>query len=79
MARGRKASLESIETKIEKKKLQLEKSREKYEADKEMLAELIRLRNEIRKGEIFEAIEKSDRSYEEIMTFIKGKTEEVRQ
>ena len=78
MARGRKTTIESIEAKIEKKKLQFERSKERYEADKEALADLIRIRNEIRKGEIFDAIEKSGRSYEEIMAFISGsQTEEA--
>ena len=47
MARGRKMSMGSIEEKIAKQKLQLEKSKEKYEADKGKLAELIKLRNEL--------------------------------
>ena len=47
MARGRKMSMDSIEEKIAKQKLQLEKSKEKYEADKGKLAELIKLRNEL--------------------------------
>ena len=41
MARGRKMSMDSIEEKIAKQKLQLEKAKEKYEADKSKLAELI--------------------------------------
>ena len=45
MARGRKISMESIEEKIKKQKLQLEKSKDRYEADKEKLAGLIKLRN----------------------------------
>lgn len=76
MAKGRKTTIESIEAKIEKKKLQLERSKARYEADKESLADLIRIRNEIRKGEIFDAIERSGRSYEEIMAFISGSEKE---
>lgn len=47
----------------------------KYEAEKETLAELIKLRNEMRKEELMEAVIKSDRSYAEIMAFIKGAPE----
>ena len=47
LTRGRKMSMGSIEEKIAKQKLQLEKSKEKYEADKGKLAELIKLRNEL--------------------------------
>ena len=72
MARGRKVSMDSIEEKISKQKLQLEKSKEKYEDDKSKLADLIKLRNELRTNEIVEALGKSDKSYEEIMAFIKG-------
>ena len=39
---------------------------------KETLAELIKLRNEMRKEELMEAVIKSDRSYAEIMAFIKS-------
>ncbi len=44
----------------------------KYEAEKEALAELIKLRNEMRKEELMEAVIKSERSYAEIMAFIKS-------
>jgi uncharacterized protein YjgD (DUF1641 family) len=47
----------------------------KYEAEKETLAELIKLRNEMRKEELMDAVIKSDRSYAEIMAFIKGEAE----
>ncbi|SEM25897.1 hypothetical protein SAMN04487770_1317 [Butyrivibrio sp. ob235] len=47
----------------------------KYEAEKEALAELIKLRNELRKDELMAAVIKSEHSYEEIMAFIKGSTE----
>lgn len=44
----------------------------KYEVEKEALAELIKLRNEMRKEEIMEAINKSEHSYAEIMKYIRG-------
>lgn len=76
MARGRKrVSTETIDEKIELQKAVLEKAKAKYEAEKETLAELIKLRNEMRKEEIMEAVIKSERSYAEIMAFIKGEAE----
>lgn len=73
MARGRKkVSTGTLDEKIEQQKAVLEKSKAKYEAEKEALAELIKLRNEMRKEEIMDAVLKSDRSYAEIMAFIKG-------
>ena len=73
MARGRrKVNTETLDAKIEQQKAALEKAKVKYEAEKETLAELIKLRNEMRKEELMEAVIKSDRSYSEIMAFIRG-------
>ena len=71
MARGkRKVSTEAMDAKIEQQKAALEKAKAKYEAEKEELAHLIKLRNEMRKDELMEAVIKSDHSYAEIMAFI---------
>ena len=77
MARGRrKVNTETLDTKIEQQKAVLEKAKAKYEAKKETLADLIKLRNEMRKEELMEAVIKSDHSYAEIMAFIKGTANE---
>lgn len=76
MARGRrKVNTDTLDAKIEQQKAALEKAKAKYEAEKETLAELIKLRNEMRKEELMEAVIKSERSYAEIMAFIKGAPE----
>lgn len=76
MARGRrKVNTDTLDAKIEQQKAVLEKAKAKYEAEKETLAELIKLRNEMRKEELMKAVIKSDRSYAEIMAFIKGAPE----
>lgn len=76
MERGRrKVNTDTLDAKIEQQKAALEKAKAKYEAEKETLAELIKLRNEMRKEELMEAVIKSDRSYAEIMAFIKGAPE----
>ena len=73
MARGkRKVTTETIDEKIELQKEVLEKAKAKYESEKGKLAELIKLRNELRKDEIIEAVLKSERSYAEIMAYIRG-------
>ena len=73
MARGRrKVSTESLDVKIEQQKEVLEKAKVKYEAEKEEMTRLIKLRNEMRKEELMEAVIKSNRTYEEILTFLKG-------
>ena len=77
MARGRrKVNTETLDAKIEQQKAALEKAKVKYEAEKETLAELIKLRNEMRKEELMDAVIKSDHSYAEIMAFIKGTANE---
>jgi len=76
MARGRKkTSIGSLDAKIEQQKAVMEKAKLRYEAEKEALAELIKLRNEMRKDELIAAVIKSEHSYEEIMAFIKGSNE----
>ena len=76
MARGRrKVNTDTLDAKIEQQKTALEKAKAKYEAEKETLTELIKLRNEMRKEELMDAVIKSDRSYAEIMAFIKGVAE----
>lgn len=75
MARGRrKVTTESPDIKIEQQKEALEKA--KYEAEKNVLAERMKLRNELRKEEWMNAVINSERSYEEIPAFIRGGNEE---
>ena len=78
MARGRKRNIstKTLDEKIEFQKNVLEKAKVKYEADKDALAELIKLRNEMRKEEIMEAVIKSNHSYAEILAYIRGESEE---
>ncbi len=77
MARGkRKMTTQVLDRKIEEQKAVLEKAKLKYEAEKETLADLIKLRNEMQKEELMEAVLKSEHSYAEIMAFIKGDSEE---
>ena len=77
MARGkRKVSTEALDAKIEQQKAVLEKAKEKYESEKETLAGLMKLRNDLRKDEIMEAVMKSEHSYAEIMAYIRGENVE---
>ena len=73
MVRGRrKVSTESLDMKVEQQKEVLEKAKVKYEAEKEELTRLIKLRSEMRKEELMEAVIKSNRTYGEILAFIEG-------
>ena len=78
MSRGikRKISTKTLDEKIELQKNVLEKAKVKYEAEKDALSELIKLRNEMRKEEIMEAVIKSNHSYAEILAYIRGESEE---
>ena len=70
--RRRKVNTDTLDAKIEQQKAALEKAKARYEAEKETLAELIKLRNEMRKEELMEAVIKSDHSCAEILAFIRG-------
>lgn len=73
MARtGRKMTITSIETKIDKQRETLRKSKSKYEADKAELLRLEKMRDEFQTKELIEAIAKSKRSYSDILAYIKG-------
>lgn len=73
MARaGRKMTIGSIETKIEKQREALRKSKAKYEEDKAELFRMEKMREEVQTQELVEAISKSKRSYKDILAYING-------
>ena len=71
MARKYKSRVttEKLDAKIEQQKETLEKAKARYEAEKDALAELVKMRNELRKEELMDAVINSSRSYEEILAF----------
>lgn len=69
-----RVSTDKLDAKIEQQKEALEKAR--YEAEKEALAELVKMRNELRKEELMNAVINSDKSYEEILAFVRGEVAE---
>ena len=71
MARPRKNNL-SIDEEIIKQEEQVAKSKAKYDADVKKLKDLYTKKDEIKKKELLEAVEKSSRTYEEIMAFLKN-------
>lgn len=70
MARTRKNQI-SIEEEIEKQEEQVAKSKAKYDTDVRRLKDLYAKKDEIKKKELLEAVEKSSKSYDEIMLFLK--------
>lgn len=74
MARPRKDG--SLKDEIAKQEEQVAKSKAKYDADVMKLKDLYAKQDEIKKKELLKAVEKSQKSYEEIMAFLLEKTEE---
>ena len=70
MARPRKNV--SIQDVIIKQEEVVAKAKEKYETEINKLKELYAKRDEEKKEELFEAVEKSGKSYEEIMAYLRG-------
>ena len=60
----------SIDDRIEQQKLVVSKAKDRYEAELEQLNQLMKKREELRNKELLQAIEHSNRSFEEIMDFL---------
>ena len=60
----------SIDDRIEQQKLVVSKSKDRYEAELQQLNQLMKKRDELRNKELLQAIEHSNRSFEEIMDFL---------
>ena len=73
---ARNMSKESLERKIEKTEKAISRNREQYDKLTAELEALHQRQKTIRDEELLKAIAGSSRSYEEILDFIKEKTEE---
>jgi ribosomal protein L22 len=73
---ARKANYEVLENKIETTQAKVIKSKTSYDAAVNELQKLLDKRDAIRKDEIWPAIITSEKSYEEVLKLIRGKTEE---
>ena len=71
MARPRKNNITIDEESI-KQEEQVSKSKAKYDADVKKLKDLYAKKDEMKKRELLEAVEKSSKTFEEIMGFLKG-------
>ena len=71
MARPRKKNI-TIDEEIIKQEEQVSKSKAKYDADVKKLKDLYAKKDEMKKRELLEAVEKSSKTFEEIMGFLKG-------
>ena len=59
----------SIDDRVEQQKQVVSKAKDRYEAELEQLNQLMKKRDELRNKELLQAIEHSNRSFEEIMEF----------
>ena len=71
MARPRKNNI-TIDEEIIKQEERVSKSKAKYDADVKKLKDLYAKKDEMKKKELLAAVEKSSKTFEEIMGFLKG-------
>ena len=64
----------SLEKKIEQQKQVVFKAKDKYDAAVAKLEELIKMRDEHRNKELVKAFTDSDKSFDEVMNFLRSKT-----
>lgn len=79
MARGRKAGttvVATIDQQIEKAQEKVIKTKQAYDAATDALQKLLDKRDAHRKDELWSAILKSEKSYDEILGFIRAETAE---
>lgn len=66
----------TIEEKIEKQKEVVSRIKDKYDAALDELEKLMQKREELRRKELMDAFAESNRTYEEIMKFLKSNENE---
>ncbi len=62
----------SIEDKIDQQKKVIDKAKERYDSAVADLEKLMVKRDELRKKELWDAVASSNKSYEEILAFLKN-------
>lgn len=67
---ARMTSMEALDAKIEKAQAQVSKTKKQYDAAVTALSDLLDKRDALRRDELVKAIMKSDRTYEEVLTFL---------
>lgn len=71
MTRPRKNNI-TIDEEIIKQEEQVSRSKAKYDADVKKLKDLYAKKDEMKKKELLSAVEKSSKTYEEILRFLQG-------
>ena len=73
---AREINAELLDVKIEKAQADLVKAKHRYDAEAATLKNLLDKRDALRQKKLLDAIAQSGRSYEEIIQYLQGKTEE---
>ena len=68
---ARVTALQAVELKIEKAQEQVSKTKKAYDTAIANLSELLDKRDALRRDELVKAIMKSNKTYEEVMAFLK--------
>lgn len=76
MNMAREINAELLDVKIEKAQADLVKARHRYDAAAATLKNLLDKRDALRQKKLLDAIAQSGRSYEEIIQYLQGRTEE---
>ncbi|MFV0467121.1 MAG: hypothetical protein ACK5ML_13835 [Lachnospiraceae bacterium] len=76
MARGRKTSTETLEQQIEKAQEKVIRTKSSYDNAVSSLQKLLDKRDEKRKDDLWNAVIKSNKSYEEILQMLGNGSEE---
>jgi len=74
--RGRATGMEALEEKIEKTQTNVVKAKQKYDKATTTLKQLLDKRDALRNEKLLAAFTNSNRSYEEIMTFLISESSE---
>lgn len=72
MAGRPKRKTSSLQEEILKQEEAVAKAKEKYDIEVKKLKSLYAKQDEIKKKELFDAVEKSSKTYDEIMAFLKA-------
>lgn len=64
--------LDELNKKIEQQKQIVFENKDRYDASVEKLNDLLQRRNALRNADLIKAIEKSRKSYEEVIRFLRG-------
>ena len=67
----------TLDEKIEKAEIAVEKAKERYDAACKILKDLLEKKDKQKREELLNAIMNSSKSYEEILRFINEKTDEM--